>query len=44
MLWRPSACLAAFILPNGCTMMLLIIAAGDQTTAIAVSFEPDPLS
>jgi len=41
---RLSACLAAIIMPNGGTMMLLIVAAGDQTAAIAVSFEPDPLS
>ena len=40
---RLSACLAAVIMPNGCTMMLLIVAAGDQTAAIAISLEPDPL-
>jgi transposase len=40
---RLSACLAAVIMPNGCLMMLLIVAAGRQTAAIAISFEPDPL-
>lgn len=40
---RLSACLAAIILPNGCPMMLPIAAVGDQTAAIAVSWEPDPL-
>jgi transposase len=40
---RLSACLAAVIMPNGCLMMLLIVAAGRQTAAIALSFEPDPL-
>jgi transposase len=41
---RVSVCLTAVILPNGGTMLLLIVAAGDQAAAIAVSFEPDPLS
>jgi transposase len=41
---RLSACLAAVIMPNGSPMMLLIVAAGRQTAAIAISFEPDPLS
>jgi hypothetical protein len=41
---RLSARLAALILPNGCPMLLLIGIAGDQTTAIAVTFGPDPLS
>jgi transposase len=40
---RLSACLAAVIMPNGCLMMLLIVAAGRQTAAIAISLEPDPL-
>ncbi|WP_211211463.1 transposase [Elioraea tepidiphila] len=40
---RLSACLAAVILPNGSPMMLLIVVAGDQTPAIAISLEPDPL-
>jgi hypothetical protein len=40
---RLSACLAALILPNGCPLLLIVIA-GDQTAAIAVTFEPDPLS
>jgi hypothetical protein len=41
---RLSACLAALILPNGCPMLLLIVIAGEQTAAIAVTFGPDPLS
>jgi hypothetical protein len=41
---RLSARLAALILPNGCPLLLLIVIAGDQTAAIAVTFEPDPLS
>jgi hypothetical protein len=41
---RLSACLAELILPNGCPMLLLIVLVGDQTTAIAVTFEPDRLS
>jgi transposase len=41
---RLSACLAAVILPNGCPMLLLIVDAGDQTAALAVSFAPDPRS
>jgi hypothetical protein len=40
---RLSACLAALILPNGCPLLLIVIA-GDQTAALAVTFEPDPLS
>ena len=41
---RVSAGLAVIIAPNGCPMLLLIVLAGDQTAAIAVSFVPDPLS
>ena len=41
---RLSAGLAVSITPNGRPMLLLIVVAGDQTAAIAVSFEPDPLS
>jgi transposase len=41
---RLSACLAAVIMPTGCLMLLLIVIAGDQVAAIAVSFAPDPLS
>ncbi|MGK7871720.1 transposase, partial [Falsiroseomonas sp. E2-1-a20] len=41
---RVSACLAAIILANGCPVLLLIVVAGDQTAAIAVSFVPDPQS
>jgi transposase len=41
---RLSACLAAIVTPNGCPMLLLIVVAGDQTAALAVSFAPDPLS
>ncbi|HEV7263555.1 MAG TPA: DDE transposase, partial [Falsiroseomonas sp.] len=41
---RLSACLAVIILPSGCLMLLLIVVAGRQTAAIAISFEPDPLS
>jgi hypothetical protein len=40
---RVSASLAVIITPNGCPMLLLIVVTGDQTAAIAVSFEPDPL-
>lgn len=39
-----SAWLAALMLPNGCPMLLLIVGGGDQTAALAVTFEPDPLS
>ena len=38
---RQSACLAAVIMPNDSPMLLLIVAAGDQIAAIAVSIEPD---
>lgn len=41
---RVSAGLAVIITPNGCPMLLLIVVAGDQTAAIAVSFGPDPLT
>ena len=41
---RLSARLAANILPNGCPVMLLIVVADNQTAALAVSLEPDPLS
>ncbi len=41
---RLSACIAAFILPSGCPILLLIVVAGNQTAALAVSFAPDPLS
>jgi hypothetical protein len=41
---RVSAGLAVIIAPNGCPMLLLIVVAGDQTAAIAVCFEPEPLS
>jgi hypothetical protein len=41
---RLSACLAALILPNGCPMLLLIVIAGDQIAALAVTFGPDRLS
>jgi hypothetical protein len=41
---RLAACLAALILPNGCPMVLLIVTAGDQIAALAVTFEPDRLS
>lgn len=41
---RVSAGLAVFLTPNGCPILLLIVVAGDQTTALAVSFEPDPLT
>jgi hypothetical protein len=36
---RLSACPAAVILPNDGTMLLLIVVAGDQTAAIALSLE-----
>jgi hypothetical protein len=41
---RLAARLAALILPNGCPMLLLIVIAGDQIAALAVTFEPDRLS
>jgi transposase len=41
---RVSAGLAVIITPNGRPMLILIVVAGDQTAAIAISFEPDPLS
>lgn len=41
---RLSARLAAVIMPNGCLMLLLIVIAGDQVAAIAVSFAPDARS
>ena len=41
---RLSACLAAIVTPNGRLMLLLIVVAGDQNAAIAVSFKPDPRS
>jgi transposase len=40
---RLSACLAEVIMANGCPILLLIVAAGDQTAAIGVRLEPDPL-
>jgi transposase len=39
---RVSAAIVLIVTPNGYPMLLLIVAAGDQTAAIAVSFEPDP--
>ncbi|MGQ9862850.1 MAG: transposase [Thiobacillaceae bacterium] len=41
---RVSACLAAIATPSGRPMLLLIVVAGDQTAAIAVSFEQDTRS
>ena len=38
---RPSAHFAIAITPTGRLLALLIVAADDQTAAIAVSFEPD---
>jgi transposase len=40
---RLSAGLVALIRPNGCPIFLLIVVAGDQTAAIVVSLQPDPL-
>jgi hypothetical protein len=41
---RLSACFSTLILPNGCPLLLLIVIAGDRIAALAVTFEPDPLS
>jgi transposase len=41
---RLSACLAVTILPNGCPVLLLIVLAGNQAAAIAVSLVQDPLA
>jgi hypothetical protein len=38
-----SASLTIISAPNGHPMSLLIVVAGDQTAAMAVSFKPDPL-
>jgi hypothetical protein len=40
---RVSASLTIISAPNGHPMSLLIVVAGDQTAAMAVSFKPDPL-
>lgn len=39
---RLSAYFAAIVTPNGRPLLLLIVVVGNQTAAIAVSFEPDP--
>jgi hypothetical protein len=41
--YRLAACLAALILPNGCPLLLLVVIAGDQIAALAVTFGPDRL-
>ena len=38
---RVSACLAAAVTPAGGLFLLLIVVAGEQTAAVALSIEPD---
>ena len=41
---RVSASLAAIATPDGGLFVILIVVAGDQTAAVAVSIEPDRFS